>query len=83
MLRENTAFTEHFNTLNKNKLIAIVEKHRKNNTLFLSGDVHTANTFKSPCAAFGGYKYLEYTSSGMSHHMNSFIPFLYDLANGD
>ena len=49
--------------------------------LLLSGDVHSANTFKMPCSALTGYNVVEYCSSGMSHHARGFVIFLEDVMN--
>ena len=45
MVRDNTYVEEIFEWVSKAKLYNIIEKYKKNNTLLLSGDVHTANYF--------------------------------------
>lgn len=43
--------------------------------LLLSGDVHLANIFMTPCAALTGYRLAEYTSSGLSHSIKNWWTF--------
>lgn len=60
------------------RLLGLIDKHEVSNTILLSGDVHYANAFATPCSAVAGYDLVEYTSSGMSH--TAFWPFV-DLIN--
>lgn len=62
---------EHFKWKNKEKILHLIEKYRKSNVVFLSGDIHRAQVIRTPCAAVGGYRMMEYTSSGMTHGLRS------------
>jgi hypothetical protein len=76
MIRDNTVVDEGFKWQNKEKLFKIIEQNEKSNVLFLSGDVHFANTYQTACSALTGYNMIEYTSSGMSHTIDSFHVFM-------
>lgn len=60
------------------KLLGLIDKHEVSNTVLLSGDVHTASAFSTPCSAVAGYNVIEYTSSGMTHTVNAIF---FDIVN--
>jgi phosphodiesterase/alkaline phosphatase D-like protein len=58
----------------------LIEKHKKSNVIFLSGDVHYSQGYLSVCKGRIGYKIPEYTSSGLSHTIGTWVPLLKHLA---
>ena len=49
----------------------MIRKHKKSGVILLSGDVHYANQYHTPCETLTGYLIPEYTSSGMTHNLRS------------
>jgi len=76
MINDHNKVEESFKWQSKQRLFETIRKNQKGNIVLLSGDVHHANVFHSPCASLTGYNLVEFTSSGMSHTVDSFgIPF--------
>jgi alkaline phosphatase D len=74
VIRDNSLFEEQFEWPSKEKIYNLITKYQKNNVVFLSGDVHYANAYHTPCEALTGYNVLDYTSSGMTHTVESWLP---------
>jgi len=72
MVRDNSVMDEGFEWPNKVKLFERIRQNKISNIILLSGDVHFSNTYHSACDALIGYGLIEYTSSGMSHSIDSF-----------
>ncbi len=52
----------------------LINKHEKSGVIFLSGDVHFAQFYNTHCkSVVGGYLIPELTSSGLTHHANTFM----------
>ncbi len=51
----------------------LIKKHEKSGVILLSGDVHFAQFYETKCKSLTGYNVPELTSSGMSHHVDSFF----------
>ena len=47
----------------------------------MTGDVHFAQFYHTNCASATGYNLQELTSSGMTHHVNSFFKIGHYLLN--
>ena len=75
MIRDNSLVEELFNWPNKEKLYNIIRKHEKSNVILLSGDVHFAKRYQTPCESLTGYSVPEYTSSGMTHSLGATVSF--------
>ena len=72
MVRDYSLMDEGFEWPNKVKLFEAIRENQVSNVVLLSGDVHFANIYHSACSALIGYNLIEYTSSGMSHSIDSF-----------
>lgn len=67
---------ESFKWLNKEKLFRILKKYEAENVVLVSGDVHYAQLYKDSCPSLTGQNNLwEFTSSGLSHTQDDFLPF--------
>ncbi len=53
----------------------LINKHEKSGVILLSGDVHFAQFYDTKCKSLTGYNVPELTTSGMSHHVDSFLKF--------
>lgn len=51
----------------------MIAKHKKSGVILLSGDVHFAQFYSTYCESLTGYEVPELTSSGLTHHVNSFF----------
>lgn len=69
--------TEGWHRHEKKRFLDLVQKYRKNNLIFLSGDIHFLQFYRSICPLGGsaGYYLYEATSSGLSHVATDYIPF--------
>ena len=68
VLPERKYFTlEEFQWKNKQRLFSHIKSIKKPGVIFLSGDVHFAQTYQTRCSSLTGYNLLEVTSSGMTH----------------
>lgn len=72
MIRDN-APSEKFGWTNKERLYKIIRDNRKSGVILLSGDVHFAARYQTPCESLTGYTIPEYTSSGMTHILSTMI----------
>lgn len=82
MLRDNSFVEETFRWENKQKLYQAIVDNQKSNAFLLSGDVHSATVFQTPCASLTGYNLLEFTSSGLTHTVHTFFAPVADLFEG-
>lgn len=75
ILPDRWFFTEAFGWDNSKKtLLNLIKKNRKSGVILLSGDVHFAQFYTTQCSSLsGGYAIPELTSSGLTHHVNSFF----------
>ena len=66
--------TEHFEWETKKSLLDLIRKYEKSGVVLLSGDVHFAQFYHTNCQSLTGYNLPELTTSGLTHHVNGFIP---------
>ncbi|CDW89877.1 UNKNOWN [Stylonychia lemnae] len=74
-------FTEAINWKSKEMLFDLIRKHQKSGVFVLSGDVHFAQFYHTNCKSLTGYDVQELTSSGMTHHVNSFFKIGHHVLN--
>lgn len=72
VIKDNSPNEETFMWPSKKMLYEVVAQNQKSNLFLLTGDVHYANTFFTPCEALTGYQIVEYTSSGLTHSIRNF-----------
>jgi hypothetical protein len=53
--------------------LGAIGRLRKSGVILLSGDVHFAQFYSTKCKAMTGYELPELTTSGLTHHVNSFF----------
>jgi len=68
------SFIEEINQPTKARLLETLRKFKKSGVVFLSGDVHFGQFYKSNCESFTGYKIPELCSSGLTHILNDMYP---------
>eukprot|EP00347_Sterkiella_histriomuscorum_P018200 403346407 len=73
--------TEAMNWKSKNDIFKLIRKHQKSGVVLLSGDVHFAQFYHTNCKSLTGYNLQELTSSGMTHHVNSFFKIAHHFLN--
>ena len=66
-------FTEAFNWESKSLLFDLIKSHKKSGVILLTGDVHFSQFYHTNCKSMVGYDIPEVTTSGLTHHANSFI----------
>ena len=76
IIRSNAPGNEGFKWKNKKTLFNLIRKHKKSGAMFLSGDVHFANRYQTPCESLTGYTLPEFTSSGMTHTVETNIKYI-------
>ncbi len=65
--------TEAWKWKNKEPLFEFIRKHKKSGVVLLSGDVHFAQFYHTNCKSLTGYDLTDLTTSGLTHHVNSFL----------
>jgi alkaline phosphatase D len=60
----------------KERLLALIRKHKLSRVLLISGDVHFSEIVTYPCKERVGYDLVEFTSSGLSHKLLPFNPWI-------
>lgn len=66
---------EHWYSGNRDRLFALIRKYKTSGVILISGDVHFAEILKYPCREHVGYEIYEFTSSGLTHHVSTHVPF--------
>lgn len=54
-------------------LFDLINKYQKSGIVLLSGDVHYSQFYHTNCESLTGYNIPEMTSSGLTHHANTFF----------
>ena len=68
---------EDFKGVNRMRLFNLLKENKSESVVFISGDVHSAQTFANECTSYTGQKILpEFTSSGLSHTLHEMLPTL-------
>ena len=73
VLPDRFFITEAMNWRAKDEFFSLIRKYKKSGVFLLSGDVHFAQFYHTNCQSLTGYNIQEVTSSGMTHHVNSFF----------
>ena len=76
ILRDNNWGEEHFGWNSKQKLYGIIREVKKDNVVLLTGDVHWASPYFTPCSSLVGYNLFEMCSSGLTHTSDAFWPWM-------
>lgn len=71
------------NWKNKEVLFNLIKKHKKSGVIILSGDVHFAQFYSTKCKSLTSYNIIEMTTSGLTHHVNSFFKIGEPLLNSN
>jgi len=75
VLPDDRLVPEHWYASNRDRLFALIRKYKTSGVILLSGDVHYAEILKYPCKEHIGYELYEFTSSGLTHHVSTHVPF--------
>ena len=66
---------EDFKGVNRMRLFNLLKENKSESVVFISGDVHSAQTFRNECTSYTGQRVLhEFTSSGLSHTLADMLP---------
>ena len=66
---------EHWYAANRDRLFELIRNYKTSGVILISGDVHFAEILKYPCKEHVGYEIFEFTSSGLTHHVSTHVPF--------
>lgn len=69
-----STYAEDFATESRSKLYQTLKQNEVSNVFLITGDVHMAQAYENDCKSLTGInRFVEYTSSGLSHTQYSFM----------
>jgi len=79
IIPDDRVFPEKWFDQSKERLISLIRKYKTSGVILLTGDVHYAEIMKFPCKERVGFELYELTSSGMTHHLSTHVPYVSEV----